>query len=98
MLILNRADEHPLVIKGLTRPSPAGRIQVCDEKWNLDSVNAELNRIQESEARTEIDTSVARLEYTTNQAFDVHGCTTRYTRGDGDTEAHCRTRFESIWI
>ena len=30
--------------------------------------------------------------------MDEHGCTTRYTIGDGDTEVHCRTRFESIWI
>ena len=56
------------------------------------------NRTQASNASTEIDTSVARQEYITNQALDEHGCTTRCTRVDRDTEAHCRTRFESVWI
>ena len=37
---LNRADEHPLVITGLTRSAGACRKQVRDEKWNLGSVKA----------------------------------------------------------
>ena len=28
--------------------------------------------------------------------LDEHGCTTRYTRSDWDTEAHCRSRIEII--
>ena len=95
---LNRADEHLLVFKGLTRSAGAGRKQVRDEKWNLGSVKAVLSRIPGSKVNTDIDTSVARQEYITIQALDEHGCATRYTRGDGDTEAHCRTRGESIWI
>ena len=96
---LNRAIDQLLVIKSLTRSAAgAGRKQVRDEKWILGSVNAVLSRIPRSKVSTDIDTSVARQEYITNQALDEHGCTTRYTRSDGDTEAHCRTRGESIWI
>ena len=51
---LKRADEQLLVIRGLTRSVIAGRKQVRDEQWNVGSVKAVLNRIQESEANTEI--------------------------------------------
>ena len=44
---LKRADEHLLVIKGLSRSARAGRGHARGEKWNLDSVKAVLNRIQE---------------------------------------------------
>ena len=37
---LHQADEHLLVIKGLTRSARAGRRQVRDEKSNLDSVKS----------------------------------------------------------
>ena len=86
------------MIKGLTRSAGAGREQVRDEKWNLGSVKAVLRRILGSKANTEIDTSVAWQDNITNQALDEHGCTTRNPRSDGDTGAHCRTRFENIWI
>ena len=87
---LNRANEQLIVIKGLTRSAGAGRKQVREETWNLGSAKAASSRIPGPNANTDIDTSVARQEYITNQALDEHGCTTRYTRGDGDTEAHCR--------
>ena len=57
---LKRADEHLLVIKGLTRTAGAGRRQARVQQWNLGSVKAVLNRVQEWKASTEIDTSVAR--------------------------------------
>ena len=95
---LNRADEHPLVINDLTRPGGADRKQFRYEKWNLGSAKAVLSRILGLKANADIDTSVARQEYITNQVLDEHAFSTCYSRGDGDTEAHCRTRFESIWI
>ena len=55
---LNRADEHLLVIRGLTRSAVAGRRHARVEKWNVDSVKAVSNSIQELKARTKIDTSV----------------------------------------
>ena len=57
---LTRADEHPLVIKSLTRSARASRKQVRDEKWNLGSAKAVLSRTPGSNANTDIDTSVAR--------------------------------------
>ena len=44
---LKQVDEHLLVIKGLTRSAGAGRRQARFEKWNLGSVKAVLNRVQE---------------------------------------------------
>ena len=79
---LKGADEQLLVIRGLTRSARAGRRQARDEKWALDSVKAVLSRIQEWKASTEIDTSVDKQKYITNQAWD--------------TRAHCRARFETI--
>ena len=81
----------------MTRPVMAGRKQVRDEQWNWGSVKAVLNRIQESKAKTEIDTSVARQEYTTNSASHEHRCAPLCTRCAWDTEVHCRTRFEIMW-
>ena len=69
---LKRADEHLLVIRGMTRPVKAGRKQVRGEQWNLGRVKAVLNRIQESKANTDIDTSAARQKYMTNQVFDEY--------------------------
>ena len=65
--------------------------------WNLGSVKAVLNRIQELKACTEIGTSVARQKYITNQALSKHRRTPLCTRCAWDTEAHCRTRSEIIW-
>ena len=93
---LKRADEHLLVIRGFTRLARAGRRQVRDEKRNLGSVKAVLNRIQELKASTQIDTSVGRPKYITNQALNEHRRTPLCTRCAWDTEAHCRTRFEII--
>ena len=42
--MLKRADEHLLVFRGMTRTVIAGRRHVRDEKWNLGSVKAVLNR------------------------------------------------------
>ena len=95
---LNRADEQLLVIKGLTHSARAGRRQARDDKWNLDSVKAVLNRFQEWKARTEIDTSVDKQKYITTQALDKHRRAPLCTKGDGDTGARCRARFETIWI
>ena len=55
------------------------------KKWNLDSVNAVLNRFQEWKASTEIDTSVDKQNYITNQALDKHmqACTTLHKMGLG---------------
>ena len=86
-----------LVIRGLTRSARAGRRQARVEEWNLGSVKAVFNRIQELEASTETDTSVARQKYITNQALSEHRRTPLCTRCAWDTEAHCRTRFEIIW-
>ena len=47
-----RSDEHLLVIRGLTRSARAGRRQARDEKWNLDSVEAVLGRIQQWKSST----------------------------------------------
>ena len=44
---LKQVDEHLLLIKGLTRSAGAGRRQDHVEKWNLGSVEAVLNHIQE---------------------------------------------------
>ena len=70
---LKRADEQLRVIRSLTRSSQK---QVEDKlvmkSRNLDSVKAVLNRIQEWKASTEIDTSVDRQKYITNQALDKH--------------------------
>ena len=63
---LKRADEWLLVIKGLTRSARAGRRQARDEKWNLDSVEAVLNSIQELKASTELD----KQKNITNQFLD----------------------------
>ena len=46
---LKRADEHLLVIRSLTRSAGAGRRQARDEKWNLGSVKAVLNRVRDFE-------------------------------------------------
>ena len=67
------------------------------KKWNLDSVNAVLNRIQEWKASTEIDTSVGKQNYITNQALDKHRLAPLCTKCAWDTGAHCRARFEIIW-
>ena len=91
-----RADEHLLVIRSLTRPAGAGRRQARDEKWNLGSTKAVLNRIQELKASTEIDTSDARQKYIRNQALNEHRRTPLCTRCAWDTGAHCRARFEII--
>ena len=56
---LKRADEHLLVIRELTRLARAGRGQARVEKWNLGSVKAVLNRIQELKASTERHTSIS---------------------------------------
>ena len=94
---LKRADEHLPVIKCLIRSARAGRRQGRDEKWSLDSVKAVLNSIQEMKASTEIDTSVARQKYITNQVLDEHSRTPLCTRCTWDTGAHCQSRFEIIW-
>ena len=94
---LKRADEQLLVMRGLTRSARAGRRQARDEKWNLDSVKALLNRIQEWKASTEIDTSVDKQKYITNQALKKHRRAPLCTRCAWDTGAHCRTQFEIIW-
>ena len=89
-----RADEHLLVIKGLTRSAGAGRRQVRDEKWNLCSVKAVLNRFRELKTSTEIDTSVARQKYITNQALTEHRRTPLCT---GIQEHIAEHDFEIIW-
>ena len=64
----------------------------------MGSVKAVLNRIQELKAKTEMDTSVARQKYITNQALNEHRRTPSGTRCAWDAEkVHCRTRFEIIW-
>ena len=63
----------------------------------LGSVNAVLNRIRELKTSTEIDTSVARQKYITNQALNDHRRTALCTRCAWDTGAQCRARFEIIW-
>ena len=85
------------MIKGLIRSARTGQRQVRDEKWNLDGVMALLSRLWELNASTEIDTSVARQKYITNQALDKHRRTPLCTRCAWDTGAHCRARFEIIW-
>ena len=82
---LQPADEHLLVIKGLTRSARAGLRQARDEKWNLDSVKAVLRRLWELKASTEIDTSVARQKYITSQSLDEHRRTPLCTRCTWDT-------------
>ena len=50
--------------------------------------------------RTELDTSVARQKYITNQALDRRGRTPLCTRCSLDTGAYspeCRARLEIIW-
>ena len=91
---LKRADEQLLVMRGLTRSARAGQRQVRDEKWNLDSVKAVLNRIQECKASTEIDTSVDKQKYITNQVLDEYSRTPLCTKCALDTGTHCRARFE----
>ena len=89
-----RSDEQLLVIRGLTRSARAGRRQARDEKWNLETVKAVLNRIQEWKASTEIDTSVDRQKYITNQALHKHRRAPFCTKCAWDTGAHCRARFQ----
>ena len=55
-----------------------------------------LSRIQEWTARTEIDTSVARQKYITNQVLDEHSRAPLCTRCAWNTGAHCRARSEVI--
>ena len=88
---LKRADEHVLVIRGMTRSAGAGRRQARDEKWNLGSVKAVLNRIQELTASTQFDTSVARQKYIVSQALNKHRRSPLCTRCARDT------RFEIMW-
>ena len=66
--------------RGMTRSARTGRREARDEKWNLDSVKAVLNRIRELKASTEIDTSVDKQEYITNQALDKHSRTPLCTK------------------
>ena len=94
---LKRADEHSLVIRSLTRSAGAGRRQARNEKWHLDSVKAMLNRIRGMKTSTEIDTSVDRQKYITNQALDKHKRAPLCTKCAWGTGAHCRARFEIIW-
>ena len=94
---LKRADEHPLMIRSLTRSAGAGRRQARDGKWNLGSVQPVLNRKRELKTSMEIDTSVAGQKYITNQPLNEHRRTTLCTRCAWDTGAHCRARFEIIW-
>ena len=59
---LKRPDEHLFVIRSLTRSARACRRQARVEKWNLGSVRTVLNRLWDSKASTEIDTSVERTQ------------------------------------
>ena len=93
---LKQVDEHLLVIKGLTRSARAGRRQPRVEKVNLGNVKAMLNRIQKWKTSTEIDTSVDRQKYITNQALNEHKRTPLCTRCARDAGAHCQARFENI--
>ena len=63
----------------------------------LDIVKAVLNRIHEWKASTDIDTSVDKQKYITNQVLDEHSRTPLCTKCVWDTRAHCRARFELIW-
>ena len=97
---LNRTEEHSFVIKGLNRSVRAGRKQARDEKLNLEIVKAVLSRIWELKASTEIDTSVARQKYNTNQLLHKHRLTPLCTRCAWDTGVcalECRARIEIIW-
>ena len=82
------------MIKGLTRSAGAGRRQARVEKWNLGSVKAVLN--QKWKTSTEIDTSVDRQKYITNQALNEHRRTPLCTRCAQEVGVHCRSRFENI--
>ena len=60
-------------------------------------MKAALSRLRELKVSTELDTSVARLKYITNQELDKHKRTPLCTRCAVDTSAHlseCRARFE----
>ena len=85
-----RADEQLLVIKGLTRSARAGRRQTRVERWNLGRVTAVLNRMREWKASTDIDTSVDRQKYITNQALNEDRRTPLRTRCARDAGTHCR--------
>ena len=93
---LKRADEHLLVIRSLTRSAGAGRRQMRDEKWNFGQCQSSVESYSGIES-TEIDTSVARQKYITNQALNEHRCTPLCTRCAWDIEVHCRARLEIIW-
>ena len=95
--MLKRADEHLLVIRCWIRSARAGRRQARDEKWNLGSVKAVLNNIQELKASKEIDTPVDKQKYITNQSWDEHSRAPLCTRCTWNTRALCRSRFEIIW-
>ena len=82
---LKRADEQLLVIRGLTRS-----VKMKSGIWTV------LNRIQEWKS-TEIDTSVDKQKYITNQVLDEHSRTPLCTKCAWDTGAHCRARFEITW-
>ena len=56
-----------------------------------------LNRIRALKASTEIDTSVDKQKYITNQALDKHNRTPLCTNCAWDTGAHCRARFGIVW-
>ena len=86
---LERADEYLLVIRELTRTAGAGQRQARVDKWNLGSVKAVLNRIQELKATPHISRQT-EVHYESSVG-QTRACTTEH-------KVHLRRRSTFVQV